>query len=67
MNPKVSIITPVYKVEQYIADCVNSVIEQTYNHIEFVLVDDCGDDQSIHIAEQLLNNHTQDGFSFQMH
>lgn len=66
MNPKVSIITPVYKVEQYIADCVNSVIEQTYNHIEFVLVDDCGGDQSIHIAEQLLNSHTQDGFSFQI-
>lgn len=39
---KVSIITPVYKVEQYIAECVQSVIDQDYDNIEFILVDDCG-------------------------
>ena len=41
MMKKVSIVTPVYKVEKYIGDCIQSVINQTYPSIEFVLVDDC--------------------------
>lgn len=53
MNPQVSIVTPVYKVESYIAECVQSVINQDYDNIEFILVDDCGGDNSIHIAEEL--------------
>ena len=37
MNPQVSIVTPVYKVESYIAECVQSVINQDYDNIEFIL------------------------------
>ena len=44
MNPQVSIVTPVYKVESYIAECVQSVINQDYDNIEFILVDDCDDE-----------------------
>ncbi|MFS3119116.1 glycosyltransferase family 2 protein [Bacteroides xylanisolvens] len=66
MNPQVSIVTPVYKVESYIAECVQSVIDQDYDNIEFILVDDCGGDNSIHIAEELLTGSTKSGFSYKI-
>ncbi|MBQ4614805.1 MAG: glycosyltransferase family 2 protein [Akkermansia sp.] len=50
----ISIIIPVYKVEAYIQPCIASVINQTHRHLEILLVDDCGDDQSITLAEELL-------------
>lgn len=42
---KISIIVPVYKVEQYLERCVNSLISQTYKNIEIILVDDGSPDQ----------------------
>lgn len=39
-NPLVSVIIPVYGVEKYLDRCLNSVIGQTYNNIEIILVDD---------------------------
>ncbi|MBQ3047621.1 MAG: glycosyltransferase [Clostridia bacterium] len=39
-NEKISIIVPVYKVEQYLNKCVNSIINQTYKNLEIILVDD---------------------------
>lgn len=43
---KISIIVPVYNVEKYINDAINSVIEQTYDDIEIILVDDGSKDSS---------------------
>ena len=40
MGPLVSVIVPVYKVEQYLAKCVDSIIGQTYKNLEIILVDD---------------------------
>ena len=54
--PLVSIIIPVYNVESYIGQCINSVISQNYSNIEIILVDDCGGDDSVTIAEQILAN-----------
>ena len=52
---KVSIIVPVYNVEPYIARCVQSVIDQTYDGpMECLLVDDCGTDNSMAVAEQMV-------------
>lgn len=47
MLPLISIIIPVYNVEKYILDCLESVYNQTYNNIEVILVDDKGTDQSL--------------------
>lgn len=44
MSKKVSIIVPVYHVEEYLSQCVDSLVNQTYRNIEIVLVDDGGDD-----------------------
>lgn len=61
---KVTIVTPVYKVEKYIADCVQSVVEQTYPCIEFILIDDHGGDRSIEIAKEMLSKVKRDGFTY---
>ena len=43
--PLVSVIVPVYKVEDYLDACVQSLIQQTYPHLEIILVDDGSPDQ----------------------
>lgn len=50
----ISIIVPVYKVEDYVARCVRSVAAQKGVSTELVLVDDCGGDGSIALAETTL-------------
>lgn len=45
-NELISIIVPVYNVEQYLDNCVRSIITQTYRHIEIILVDDGSTDRS---------------------
>lgn len=49
-GPLVSVIIPVYAVEQYLADCLKSVLNQTYKNIEIVIVDDGSPDRSYDIA-----------------
>lgn len=36
----ISIIIPIYNVEKYLSQCVNSIINQTYKKLEIILVDD---------------------------
>ena len=40
----VSVIVPIYKVEQYLDRCVQSIINQTYSNLEIILVDDGSSD-----------------------
>lgn len=55
--PKVSICVPVYGVEKYIEKCARSLLEQTYQNIELVFVDDCGPDNSIAILEKTIEKY----------
>ena len=43
---KVSVIVPVYNVEKYLDECVNSIINQSYSNLEIILVDDGSSDTS---------------------
>ena len=40
MTAKVSVVVPIYKVEKYLDRCVQSIINQTYENLEIILVDD---------------------------
>lgn len=53
MNDLISIIVPVYNVEEYIQKCVNSIINQTYRNIEIILVNDGSKDKSGEICDKL--------------
>ena len=54
--PKVSVIVPVYNVEKYIEKCLNSLLNQTLEDIEIIIVNDGSTDNSKKIIEKYLNN-----------
>jgi len=58
-NPLVSVLVPVYQVEQYIEQCVRSLFEQTYDNLEFIFCDDCSPDASIQILETIIKEYLQ--------
>lgn len=55
--PKVSVIIPIYNVENYIERCVRSLFEQTLYDIEYIFVNDCTQDKSILILERIINEY----------
>lgn len=52
INLKVSIVIPIYNVEKYLRECINSVTSQTYPNIEIILVDDGSTDNSKAICKE---------------
>jgi glycosyltransferase involved in cell wall biosynthesis len=53
MQPKVSIIVPVYNTEKYVHRCLTSLLNQTLKELEVIVVDDHGTDNSIEICKQI--------------
>ena len=51
----ISIIVPVYKVEEFLADCVESILSQDYSDFEVILVDDGSTDSTYSICESIFD------------
>ena len=54
----VSVITPVYNAERFIGQTLESMLAQTYENIEFILVDDCSGDNSAQIIQSYKKKHS---------
>lgn len=50
-KPLISVIIPIYNVEHYLEECLNSVVNQTYKNIEIIAVNDGSNDKSLQILE----------------
>ncbi|MEY8376387.1 glycosyltransferase family 2 protein [Lachnospiraceae bacterium 56-18] len=59
MKEKVSIIVPIYNVDNYLNRCINSLINQEHKNIEILLVDDCSTDKSATIAKKYAEDYPQ--------
>lgn len=52
-NPKISVILPVYNAEKYIYDSINSILSQTFQDFELVIIDDCSTDSSYDLIKEI--------------
>lgn len=53
--PLVSVVMPVYNAGRYLSESIKSILNQTYRHFEFIIVDDASTDNSWHILKQYKN------------
>lgn len=51
-QPLVSVVTPVHNGEKYLVECIESVLAQTYQHWEYVIVNNKSSDRSLDIAQE---------------
>lgn len=59
MNPKMSVIIPVYNVELWLIKCIDSLLNQTYSNIEIILIDDGSTDRSSEICDEYSKKDTR--------
>ena len=52
LTPLVSVIVPIYNVEEYLKECIDSIIGQTYRHLEIILVDDGSPDRCGKVCDE---------------
>ena len=57
--PEISVIVPVYKVEEYLPQCVDSILVQTFTNFELLLVDDGSPDRCGEICEEYAGKDTR--------
>lgn len=55
MEPLLSVIVPVYNVEEYLRECIDSIMSQSYRNMEIILVDDGSTDKSGSICDEYTN------------
>lgn len=56
-GPLISVIVPIYKVEAYLSKCVNSLLAQTYENIEIILVDDGSPDNCPQVCDEFAKSY----------
>jgi glycosyltransferase involved in cell wall biosynthesis len=67
-EPLVTVLTPVYNGEQFLEKCIDSVLNQTYQNFEYIIVNNCSTDRSLEIAntyakrDKRMRVHTNDRF-----
>ena len=54
----ISVIVPVYNVEKYIRECLDSIVNQTYKNLQIILVDDGSTDNSGKICDEFAKNYS---------
>lgn len=54
---EITVVVPVYNVEKYISECLDSIINQTFDNFECIIIDDCSPDNSICIIEEKLTEY----------
>ncbi len=52
MEDLISIIVPIYRVEDYLEECIESILNQTYKNLEILLIDDGSDDNCPKICDK---------------
>ena len=52
--PEISIIIPMYNVEKYLPQCLDSILAQTFQDYELIVIDDCSTDNSVKIVENYI-------------
>lgn len=57
--PFVSVLTPVYNGEKYLRQCIESVLVQTHQNLEYVIVNNCSTDRTLEIAQQYATRDTR--------
>lgn len=62
MQPLVSIIIPAYNVENYMANCLNSVFDQSYKNLEVIIIDDCSTDKTRSTICKLIEHYNDQRF-----
>ena len=55
MNKKISVIVPAYNVEKYLRRCLDSLVYQTYPHLEILVIDDGSTDGTRGIIEEYVS------------
>ena len=58
-QPLVSVLTPVYNGERFLAECIESVLAQTYENWEYIIVNNCSTDRSLEIAQSYAKQDTR--------
>ena len=50
--PKLSVLLPVYNAEQYLCECLDSILKQTFHDFEVIAINDASTDSSLSILER---------------
>lgn len=71
--PRLSVVMPVYNAEKFLAEAIDSILQQSFSDFEFIIIDDCSTDSSISIIEayqdariKLHRNTTNSGISYSL-